>query len=221
LRGQGLSYNKKKKRAPVTKSALSLWCRNVILTPGQLEKLKQRRLKGAERGRFIGAKRQQQNRIERTKKLLQEGKKEVGKLNKRDKFIAGIGLYLGDGLKGDKSIGFSNSNPTIIKFMISWFREFCRIPEEKFRGQIWIHSNQDEHEARKYWSKIINIPLSQIQKSYIAKNKKQKNKKKSKSTWNSCHKDLERKSPKENFRLDGWDLRKQYCIITSNINNPR
>jgi len=80
-------------------------------------------------------------------------------------------LYLGDGYKSDRNVGFSNSNPQIIKFIMKWFREFCQVPEEKFRGQIWIHDNLNEPKARKYWSKITGIPLSQFQKSYIAKNK--------------------------------------------------
>lgn len=171
LRQQGLSYSEIRKKVPVSKDTLSRWCRNVILNPDQMEKLRRKRLKGAERGRIIGAKRQQQDRVRRTKKLIEEGKREVNLLNKRDRFIAGIGLYLGDGYKSDKSVGFSNSNPQLISFMMKWFREFCRVPEEKFRGQIWIHDNLNEPKARKYWSKITGIPLSQFQKSYIAKNK--------------------------------------------------
>ena len=171
LRQQGLSYSEIRKKVPVSKDTLSRWCRNVILNPDQMEKLRRKRLKGAERGRIIGAKRQQQDRVRRTKKLIEEGKREIDLLNKRDRFIAGIGLYLGDGYKSDKSVGFSNSNPQLISFMMKWFREFCRVPEEKFRGQIWIHDNLNEPKARKYWSKITGIPLSQFQKSYIAKNK--------------------------------------------------
>lgn len=171
LRKKGLSYSEIQKKVDVSKDTLSHWCRDVILTLKQIERLRQRRLRGAEKGRFIGAKRQQQARIKRTKKLLEEGKKEVGILSKRDRFIAGITLYLGDGLKGDKNVGFSNSNPKIIKFMMRWLREFCQIPEEKFRGSIWIHENLNELKARKFWSKITGIPLSQFRKSYIAKNK--------------------------------------------------
>lgn len=172
LRRQGLSYNEIQKKVPVSKDTLSRWCRDVILTPGQMERLRRKSLKGAERGRIIGAKRQQRDRIRRTKELLEKGKKEVGLLSERDRFIAGIALYLGDGLKSDKSVGFSNSNSKIIKFMMSWFREFSRIPEEKFRGSIWIHENLNELKARKYWSEISGIPPSQFQKSYIARNKK-------------------------------------------------
>ena len=171
LRKNGLSYKEIQKKVSVSKDTLSRWCRDVILTPGQMERLLQKKLEGVERGRIIGAKRQQQARIRRTKRLLEEGKRDVGKLSKRERFISGISLYLGDGLKGDKGVGFSNSNPKIISFMIRWLREFCEIPEEKFRGQIWIHSNRDEPEAKKYWSKITKIPISQFRKSYIAENK--------------------------------------------------
>jgi transposase len=171
LRRQGLSYNEIEEKVPVSKDTLSRWCRDVILTPSQMGRLRKKRLKGAERGRIIGAKRQQRDRVKRTKKLLEEGKREIGLLNGRDRFIAGVSLYLGDGLKGDKCIGFSNSNSKIISFMMSWFREFCQIPEEKFRGQIWIHDNLDEPRARKYWSGVARIPISRFQKSYIARNK--------------------------------------------------
>ncbi|MBL7150642.1 hypothetical protein ISS86_01785 [Candidatus Microgenomates bacterium] len=171
LRGKGLSYSEIREKVPVSKDTLSRWCRDVILTLAQMERLRQKKLKGAEKGRFIGAKRQQQARIRRTKKLLEKGKKEIGLFSKRDRFIAGVGLYLGDGLKGDKGVGFSNSNPKIIKFMMRWLREFCQIPEEKLSGSIWIHENLNELKARKFWSKLTGIPLRQFRKSYIAKNK--------------------------------------------------
>lgn len=171
LRQQGLSYNEIQRKVFVSKDTLSRWCRDIILTPSQMERLRKKRLKGAERGRIIGAKRQQRDRIRRTDKLMKEGKREVGKLSKRERFMAGVGLYLGDGYKDDRSVGFSNSKPQIISFMMSWFREFCQIPEKRFRGQIWIHENLNELKARKYWSKTTGIPINQFQKSYIAKNK--------------------------------------------------
>ena len=120
LRRKGLSYSEIQKKVFVSKDTLSRWCRDVILTPEQLGGLRKKRLKGAERGRIIGAKKQQRDRIRRTKKLLEQGEKEVGLLSKRDRFISGIALYLGDGLKGDKGIGFSNSNPKTISFMMKW-----------------------------------------------------------------------------------------------------
>lgn len=171
LRRKGFSYSEIRERVPVSKDTLSRWCRDVILNPSQLEKLKKRRLKGGERGRIIGAKRQQAERLRRTRELLKEGKRNIGSLSKRDRFIAGAALYLGDGLKGSNEVGFSNSDPEVISFIMKWFREFCQIPEEKFRGQIWIHEDLDELKARKYWSRLTRVPMEQFRKSYIAKNK--------------------------------------------------
>jgi len=78
LRREGFSYSEIQKKVFVSKDTLSRWCRDVILTPDQLERLRKKRLKGAEKGRLIGAKRQQQARIRRTKRLLEEGKKRGG-----------------------------------------------------------------------------------------------------------------------------------------------
>ena len=78
LRKKGLSYNEIRKQVPLAKSTLSYWCRDIILTLDQIERLQQRKLEGAEKGRFIGSRRQQQDRIKRTKKLLEKGKEKWG-----------------------------------------------------------------------------------------------------------------------------------------------
>lgn len=168
LRGKGLSYREINQRVNVSKDTLSRWCRGVILTPEQLESLRRKKLDGAERGRLIGAKRQQENRIARTVELAARGKKEVGRLSQRDRFIAGISLYIGDGLKGDRAVGFSNADPQAVKFILRWLREFCPIPENKFHGQIWIHEGLNEAKAKKFWSDLTKIPLKQFHKSYVA-----------------------------------------------------
>lgn len=176
LRKKGLSYSEIQKQVKVSKDTLSRWCRDIALTHKQYERLLKKQLKGAKRGRIIGAKRQQFDRIKRTKAIMQKGVKEVGLLSRRDKFMAGLGLYIGDGYKNDKNVGFTNSNPSVIAFMMNWFRDYSDITEADFRGQIWIHENLDELKARRYWSKITKIPLKQFRKSYIAKVKKNSNK---------------------------------------------
>ena len=127
LRKKGFSYSEIKKEMDVSKSTLSLWCRDVAISEDQALRLYKRKLKGAERGRIIGAKKQQKMRIEKTKQLVNQGIGEVENMTKRERFYAGIGLYLGDGAKGDKCVDFSNTNPEIIRFMMRWFRDFCNI----------------------------------------------------------------------------------------------
>lgn len=171
LRSEGLSYGEIQRQVNVSKDTISRWCRDVALSPEQLDRLLQNKLNGATKGRLIGAKKQQDSRIERTKTLFDNGAKKIGKLTKRDRFIAGIGLYIGDGGKGDKRFAFSNSDPKTIKFMSEWLTEFFNVHPTKMAGQIWIHDNLNEKAARNYWSELTKIPDNRIYKSYIAKNK--------------------------------------------------
>lgn len=171
LRKQGLSYSEIKKQVPVSKATLSIWCREVILSAEQFERLAKRKLVGAEKGRFINSKKQQQKRIEDTQRLFSKGKKEIGRLNKRERFLIGVALYAAEGTKTDRQVVFSNSDPKLIKFMADWFREFCKIDNAKLRGRLWIHENRDQEKAKIFWSNLIKIPINQFQKTYVAENK--------------------------------------------------
>lgn len=171
LRQKGYSYSQILNSVKVSKSTLSRWCRDIILTPGQLEEILNKKIEGSKKGRLIGAKKQQELKKINFEMIINQAKKEIGALTKREKFIAGIALYLGDGLKGDMEVGFANSNPQIIKFMANWFRIFFNIKKSKFRGQIWIHDNQDVNKAKAFWSEISGIPTKQFYKTYISKNK--------------------------------------------------
>ena len=170
LRKRGLSIKKIQRKLKVSRSSVSLWVRDVKLTKKQLEKLYLNKKTGNLKGSIIAAMNKIKKREEITQRLMREGTKEIGKLSKRDKFIAGIAMYFAEGSKTDGSINFSNSDPLAIKFMVNWFREVCDVPEEKFRCSLYIHDNLDEKKAKKYWSKLTEIPLSQFRKSYIVKN---------------------------------------------------
>lgn len=169
LRKKGFSYKQILKEVNVSKDTISRWCRDITLTPQQMELLLKRKLHGGEKGRLVAAKLKHNIREKEILSLSKKGIKEVGNLSKRDRFISGISLYAGEG--GKTQLEFANSDPKIIKFMMSWFREFCEIPESKFRGAIWIHDNLDSSEAKSFWSKTTGIPKSQFFKTYLAKNK--------------------------------------------------
>lgn len=171
LRRKGFSYKEIQEVIFVPKSTLSNWCRDIALTEKQALRLFKNKLEGSARGRIIGAKRQQAKRLGQIRELFREGRKEVGRMSKRDKFVAGVALYAAEGTKRDKACCFSNSDPVLIKFMASWFREFCYVPEDKFRGAIWLHEGLDEKKAKNYWANLVNISTQKFYKTYIAKNK--------------------------------------------------
>lgn len=163
LRKKGLSYKEIKQFVPVSKSTLSLWLRDVFLTEKQLEILRLRydlQLRGS---KAVRAKRQAEIKI-----IKEEAKKQIKSVNNKEFMIAGLMLYWAEGNK-THSVGVTNSDYRIIQFMMIWFREFCKVPENKFRAHLHLHSGQDENKIKKYWSNLTKIPLAQFGKSHIKK----------------------------------------------------
>lgn len=171
LRRQGLSYGEIRLQIKISKDTLSRWCRDIELTDEQKRRLLENKSLGQRKGSLVAADNKRQARIVRTQSIFQEAIKELGNLSKRDRFIAGIMLYAGEGDKADGKGGFTNSDPKLIKFMMSWFKEFCDLPMARFRGAIWLHEGSNEKEAKMFWSKLSSIPENQFHKTYISKNK--------------------------------------------------
>lgn len=169
LRKQGLSYSQIRSKVTVSKDTLSRWCRDIPLTDEQINNLSIKRTMGGLKGSIIGAKNQQKRRIEETLRIYKEGKLKIGLVSKRERFIAGVALYLAEGTKADRVCAFSNSDPYVIQFMTNWFTEFCNVTPANMRGAIWLHEELSEKYAKEFWSKVTGI--SHFHKTYIARNK--------------------------------------------------
>lgn len=172
LRRGGFSYKEICDKIDVSKSTVSLWCRNIKLSKIQIKRLYQNWKTGSLKGNIIGAKKLQERRISEIKNLIQQGLKEVGLIKIRDFFIAGIALYYAEGSKTDGDVSFSNSDPELIDFMMKWLRRFCLIPIDKFRAHLYIHKDLNEQKAKFFWSSLTKIPINHFYKSYIVKVKK-------------------------------------------------
>jgi len=160
LRRKGLSYTEIVEQVSVSKSTISLWCRDIELTHEQKERLK------AKRGKPNGPNLLKARRIAETKLIKIQARSELKPLTDYEFKVAGIMIYWGEGFK-TQYVGISNSDPNLIKFMMRWFRKICQVPDDKFSAQVHIHSGQNELEIKKFWSKITGIPLSKFQKTHV------------------------------------------------------
>lgn len=171
LRRQGYSYLQILKEVKVSKNSISRWCRDIELTEQQKADLIGRKMYGQRKGSLVAA----ENKRERRKALDEEAylrsRSQIGNITKREYLIAGIALYTGEGDKGRSKSAFTNSDPKLIKFMMAWFRDCCKVPADKFRGAIWIHEGNDEIKAREYWSELTGIAEGKFHKTYVSKNK--------------------------------------------------
>lgn len=166
LRKQGKSYKEIRKKIKVSKGTLSVWLKDVVLT----EKQKQRLYVTLRRqNAYKAAKRQQQKKIKRTKKIIYQAKREAVELSKNPLFLMGLMLYWAEGDKSERTeqVKFSNSDPEMIKIIMKWFRIYCQVPEEKFRITLHIHTLHCRKNLERYWSNITKIPLKQFYKTYV------------------------------------------------------
>ncbi|OGI95448.1 hypothetical protein A2917_02715 [Candidatus Nomurabacteria bacterium RIFCSPLOWO2_01_FULL_42_17] len=166
LRKKGYSINQIVKEAGLTKSSVSLWVRDIILTKEQKKGLSERgrSVESIEKRRLIRLSNEQAKR----QIIIDAAKKDFNYISLEHLKLIGIILYLGEGGKTERGTArLSNSDPIVIKMMMRFFREICKVPEEKFRGNIHTFAHADVEKTEKYWSKIAGISRNQFQKTYI------------------------------------------------------
>lgn len=166
LRVQGKTYRQIGSIIPnLSKSTLSGWLRNVKLTKEQEKKLKSNIEKITYNARVKAAWTKKREKQEMTKKILEEAKKELPSRLKNPLFLIGLSLYWAEGNKASENIQFANSDSRLIKIMMRWFREICKIPEEKIRVHIYIHKVYQNENCEKFWSKVTSVPIQRFGKT--------------------------------------------------------
>ncbi|MDO8577447.1 MAG: hypothetical protein Q7R55_01090 [Candidatus Wildermuthbacteria bacterium] len=176
MRSRGGSIRDIANAISVAKSTVSLWCRDIQLTPRQIEKLQGNRIRGGYAGRLKGARMQYERRIQRTQEFEGKGKNLLGKLSVRDILSVGLGLYWGEGTTYGRRAEFTNSDPFIIRFILRWFKQVFHFDTSRFKFYILINEIHKDRlkEVQKYWVKITGISQKSFGKTTLikAKNKK-------------------------------------------------
>jgi hypothetical protein len=173
LRRQGKSIRQIALATGINVSSVSYWCRNISLTKKQQQILVKNQKSRSYAGRLKSAEKLRKNRIKITRELKKIGAKEIGKLSDREFFMAGIGLYWGEGYRSHEMVGFTSKDEEIIKFIIAWFKRFLKIKNSDLILRVSINKIYKNriNLAQNYWYKITGIPLSQFTKPSIIKSK--------------------------------------------------
>jgi hypothetical protein len=176
LRGKGKSIKNIAEILDVSKSTVSVWCRDVRLTSKQIENLHKSMVSGSYMGRMRGAMIQHEKRARREKEGEAVGMKEIGKLSKRDLLIAFTALYWGEGSKKNRRLFIINSDPEMVRFLFRVFRDIFNVEDDRFSLAVGInisHKKRDD-EIISYWAKVTGIPKSQFRKTIFVKTKNKK-----------------------------------------------
>lgn len=148
----------------VSSSSVSLWCRDIKLSFEQVAELERRNKDPhyGRRGKYLEVLKEATD--SKKLKLKTEGQKLVNGLSKREKFLVGAALYWAEGFKKDKMVGFANTDPEMIKFVLGWLIESLGVSPALIRLRIVINESHKYriYEVHKYWSQLVGIPMSQF-----------------------------------------------------------
>ncbi len=205
LRKSGLSYSEVLKEIPVAKSTLSLWLKEVGLNKGQKQRLTQKKLDAAYRGAMT----RKNQRLVVTKEIIEKASKEIGKISKRELWLLGIMLYWAEGSKQKKNfvsqgVTLGNSDPNIIKIFLKWLYEILNLTSNDINIALYIHKTGDEERAKRYWSRITNIPSFKFQKTIFKKHNIKTNRKFDNNTYYGLLRITVKGSTKINRKISGW-----------------
>lgn len=165
LRKRGQSIKEIARNLKVSKSSVSIWVRKIVLTKKQQEILVNR----SHSAMVIEKRRATRlsNELVKRQFVISKAEKEIGIISNNELKIIGTMLYWAEGRKrGQRTVSFSNSDPSMARVIMRYFREICCVSEDKFRGHIHIHSHFNVSSAVKYWSNVIGIPQRQFYKTY-------------------------------------------------------
>ncbi len=163
MRKTGASYSQIKDTLHVSKSTLSLWLRDMPLSEKRINELRGRSTRRIERYRETRRK----TREARLDGVRARVAKDIGRLSKRDTFIAGLFLYWGEGGKTKTaSTTLSNTDPAVLLFFVRWL-QLLDVPKDRLRVHVHLYADMDVNKELRYWSRTLELPLSAFRKPYI------------------------------------------------------
>ena len=161
LRKAGHSYHRIAASVGVSKGTLAVWLADIPYTPN---------LETIERiGKARAASGEVKSRLKRDsfQRARMEARTDVGRLSRRDLFMLGLGLYIGEGAKSTSQTCFVNSNPAIVSLLIRWFIKAVGLKKENLRIRLHIYPDCNEDKSLQFWSETTTIPRSQFLKTIV------------------------------------------------------
>lgn len=120
----------------------------------------------------MGALANHQKRLNKLKIINDRTKQEIYENNhikENNKALLSM-LYWAEGSKGRKDIvTFANTDPQLTKLFIYLLRNSFVLDESKLRVRVHLHYYHNENKVKKFWSKLLRIPISQFGKTYWKK----------------------------------------------------
>lgn len=210
LRGLGASFSEITKELGVGKSTLHYWLKGLRLTSGEVRELRKKLGKNMQPAGARASHERKVKRNEETKEKVARSLNDLDVNNKQlTKAIFSM-LYWAEGSKGGGSLTFANTDPKLCKLYIKLLRYSYNIDEQKIRVRVHVHHYHNISSTFKFWSDLLNVPLSQFGKPYVKPRSKVR--KYRENFAGICFIKYHRTSLKEEVLQNAYQLADKICI---------
>lgn len=206
LRKKGYSYGEILKVIKVSKSSLNLWFKDIELSKSMKAKLSQK----AGSTYLIGAKSWREQRIKRTKDIMNSAVHEIGKINDKEILLLGTMLYWGEGTKQSdtnisQGVEFVNSDPRMCRFFIKWITKVVGIGADRLKFGVYINEAKKAHKEQfvNCWSHEVGICRERIS-AYFTKDRHSNLRRVDRDTYMGQLRIKVSKSTDLNRKIMGW-----------------
>jgi hypothetical protein len=207
-RKKGKSYNQLSKNFGIPKSTLSYWLKDIKLSNEAKQKINVRVNNTSVKALIRRNKEQSIIAKVNSEIIRQEAKSETVKLINNKLFLLGISLYWAEGYKKGaygskwKCVDFANSDSEMLKIMMKFFREICKVEDQNFKIQLIAHKNVNFKKSIKYWSKVLAVPNQQFFKTNTSMNLNSKGLRKNTLKHGTVH--IRVYNTKLFYKIVGW-----------------
>ena len=110
-----------------------------------------------------------------------EARKEYQKYRLEPQFIAGLGLYWGEGEKANRNrVALINTDPGILMTIAFFYRQYLKVLNKDLRIGLFLYEDLHEIKTIRFWSRKLKVPNNQFIKRQFLKSKSRLTQRKSK-----------------------------------------
>jgi transcriptional regulator with XRE-family HTH domain len=146
----------------VSRSSISLWVRDIKLTDEQYAALRHRM-----GGRIDGSRVNTARALERRRHEQASGRDAARRQDVTH--AAGCMLFWAEGSRDRNAVKFTNSDPAMIRFFLSFLRECFGVLDEKvaLTCNLFADHLERQREIEDFWLGLLELPRSSLRKSTV------------------------------------------------------
>ncbi|HUC31727.1 MAG TPA: hypothetical protein VMR99_03565 [Candidatus Paceibacterota bacterium] len=178
LRLQGKTYTDiQKALGDISKSTLSLWLKDVVLSEDAKRTLTERTREKSFAGILRHNKAQTTVARKNADTIKRAGIQNIKHLSDRELMILAAALYWAEGYKRPRKVhgrqitwhdvSLTNADPKLVKAFLKCMVRLCGVEITQIRVSLRIFKHINAREAVEYWSKQLEIPKNNFTKTYL------------------------------------------------------